>query len=827
MCLNFTSGSTGTPKGIMLTHCNLASALYHQAQYLEFTKESRVYDFSSCNFDASLSQTFTALAAGACLCVPREQDRINNLAQSITSLRANVVVLTPSVAKLLSPRDTPTVQSVIFIGEPLHLRDIKPWWGQARVLDIYGPSECTPYSVINSHASCPQEATRIGIGAGQVTWVVSPENHDHLLPLGDIGELLLEGPLVGEGYCNDPVWLRRGTERQPGRHGKSLYSTGDLVHYNEDGSLTFVGRKDTQIKIHGQRIELGGIEHCLQEHIIEAKQVVVDVIIPKGENSGPVLAAFVHIYPISPSAKHPERTCIAEIIHISTHIEDMLTQHLPRYMVPTVFFSIQEIPLTVNGKLDRRRLREIGTSCFHKSMERQKQMAKSNPTSHDGLKLQNILGRVLGIDSALVGLDDSFFQLGGDSIAAMGVVSEAQKAGIQLTVSDIFQHPTLGSLVSRCHRIADKAPEHIPPFALLRGSFNKKPLLREIAAQYQLNPTIIDDAYPCTALQEGLLSLSLKHPGEYMIQRILELHSTVQTIDFCRAWEEIVRNTAILRTRIMQCSDVGPLQVVLNEGIQWTYTIGLNEYLGEDKKRPMEAGKPLARYAMVTDNTGTRRWFVWTLHHALYDGWSLPLMTEKVSREYRGIPTEPTNHEFKSFIQYVEEQNTDKIAEYWRNTLMNCDCTPFPALPLSAQRPVADSNITHKISWLNTRPRDVTVTTLVRAAWALLASCMTNSDSVVFGITTSGRSAPISGVNEMVGPTIATVPFHVKISQPQKVFDYLAAVQQQATDMIPFEQFGLQRIAKTSPEAQQACMFQTLLIVQPPENTQSDCTLGV
>ncbi|KUM65292.1 hypothetical protein ACN42_g1786 [Penicillium freii] len=598
----------------MLTHCNLASALYHQAQHLQFTKESRVYDFSSYSFGASLSQTFTSLAAGACLCVPREQDRINNLAQSITSLRANVVTITPSVAQLLGPRDVPTVQSVIFIGEPLHLRDVTRWWGQVRVLNVYGPSECTPYSDINSHASCPQEATRIGIGAGQVTWVVNPDNHHHLLPLGDIGELLLEGPLVGEGYLNDPdktamafihdpVWMRQGSSERPGRHRKRLYKTGDLVHYNEDGNLTFVGRKDTQIKIHGQRVELGGIEHCLQEHMTEAKQVVVDVIIPKGESSGPVLAAFIHMYPISANLKHPAPTCIAEIIHISMDIEGILTQQLPRYMVPTVLFFIREIPLTVTGKLDRGRLREIGTSCFHKSMERQRQMAKSKPTSRIGLELQNILGRVLAIDPALVGLEDSFFRLGGDSIGAMRVVSE-EKADIELTVSQIFQYPTLGNLVSLCHHVADKAPGHIPPFALLRGSFNKKLLLREIAAQYQLDATIIDDAYPCTALQEGLLSLSLKLPGAYMIQRTLELHPTVQTADFCREWEEIARNTAILRTRIVQCSDVGPLQLVLNEGIQWVHTIGLNEYLEEDKKRPMEVGKPLARYAIVIDNTG-------------------------------------------------------------------------------------------------------------------------------------------------------------------------------------------------------------------------------
>ncbi|KAJ5385478.1 hypothetical protein N7517_003389 [Penicillium concentricum] len=770
-----------------------------------------------------------------------EQDRMNKLAQSITSLRANVVALTPSVAQLLDPDHTPTLQSIIFVGERLSLTDVNRWWGKVRILNIYGPCECTPYSVINSHASCPQEATRIGIGAGQVTWVVNPDNHDHLLPLGDIGELLLEGPLVGEGYLDDPektaisfihdpVWLRRGGSGQPGRHGQRLYKTGDLVYYNEDGTLTFVGRKDTQIKIHGQRVELGEIEHCLQEHMTEAKQVVVDIFMPRGENSSPMLAAFIQTYPIAANSKQPEPTYIAEILQISTDIEDMLAQRLPGYMVPTIFFSMRELPMTVIGKLDRRRLSEIGTLCFHKCMAGQKQMAKPKPkpkpASHIGQELQRILGRVLALDPALVGLEDSFFRLGGDSILAMRVVSEAQKADIGLTVSDIFRYPTLGSLVSQCHHVADKVPEKILPFALLRDSFNKDLLLREIASQYQLDTTTIEDAYPCTPLQESLMSLSLKHPGEYMIQRTMKLGETIQTGDFCRAWEEMAQNTEILRTRIVQCSNGAPVQLVLSEEIQWAHTIGLDEYLEEDKRKAMELGQPLARYAMVTDNTGLHRWFVWTLHHALYDGWSLSLMTDMVNRGYRGISTKP-KHQFKAFINYLEEQNSDKISDYWRNAFVDCDCIPFPALPSAVRRPVADSEITHQIPWLNTQPRDFTITTLVRAAWALLASSMTSSDSVVFGITTSGRSAPVSGINEMLGPTIATVPLYVKILRSQKVLDYLAAVQQQAADMIPFEHFGLHQIAKISPEAQQACMFQTLLIVQPQETSECDSTLGV
>ncbi|OQE34235.1 hypothetical protein PENCOP_c025G06904 [Penicillium coprophilum] len=836
MCLNFTSGTTGTPKGVLLTHRNYTSALYHQAPHLGLTKESRVYDFLPYSVDLSIGQIFISLAVGACLCVPMEQDRTNKLAQSMTSLRENVAFLTPSVAQSLDPDDTPTLKSIVFTGERLRLTDVNRWWGKVRVRNVYGLCECTLYSVINDHASCPEEATRIGFGAGQVTWVVNPDNHDHLVPLGSIGELLLEGPLVSEGYLNhpektaisfidNPVW-RQGLSDNSRRHGRRLYKTGDLVRYNEDGSLTFVGRKDTQIKVRGQRVELDEIEYCLQKHLTQAKQVVVDVIIPKRENSSPVLAAFIHTYPVSGNSKQSEPSHIGEKLQTSTDVEDVLSRRLPEYMVPTMFFCMQELPMTVRGRLDRKRLSEIGTSGFDQFMDLQKQVTKSKPTSRIGLDLQRMVGRVLALDSAQVGLAESFLALGEDSIAAMQAVSDAQNTGVELKVLDAFRYPTLDSPDSRCHHVVEKASEKIPPFSLLRHSFNRNLLLQEIESQYRLNPATVEDAYSCTPLQEDLLSLSLKHPDESMIQRTMKLTQTIQTKNFCRAWDEMAQNTGLLRTRIFQCSNGAPVQLILSEKIQWTHTIGLNDYLEKDKKRPMELGGPLARYAIVTDSTGLNRWFVLTLHHVLYDSWSLSRMMDMVNEEYGGISTK-AKHEFKRFIKYIEEQDSDKTGEYWRHYLVDCDCTPFPALPLSVQRPVADSDITHQIPWLNTKPRDISTTTLFRAAWALLANCMTNSNSVVFGTTTSGRRTPVSGINEVLGPTTAIVPFHVKLSGCLKVLDYLATVQQQAADMIPFEQFGLQRIAQTCPEAQQACQFQTLLTVQSQEITRSDTALGL
>ncbi|GCB24116.1 nonribosomal peptide synthetase 12 [Aspergillus awamori] len=835
MYLTFTSGSTGAPKGLVITHTNYASSLHYQLPRLGFTKRTRFYDFSSYGFDASLSHTFTILAAGGCLCVPSEQDRKSNLAQSISSLRANAIGLTPSVARLLNPADIPTLEMILFFGEALSLADVQRWWGKVKISNIYGPSECTPYTLINTGAASPQETTRIGKGAGLVTWVVDPDNHDHLLPLGETGELLLEGPLVGEGYLNDaertarvfiydPVWLRQGASNISGRSGQRLYKTGDLVYYNDDGSLTYIGRKDTQIKIHGQRVELGEIEFCLEQHMPEAKQVIVDTITVKQEESMTVLAAFVQPHQTSANAKGPENTPM-EIFHVPRDVIHILAESLPIYMIPSIFLSIREVPRTMSDKLDRKKLREMGASWFQQLSREQNHVVKGKPTCHVGFELQKIWGDVLGLDPESVGLRDNFFRLGGDSIAAMKVVSKAKQAGLGLTFSEIFQYPTFGSLECRCRPERENHVETISPYSLLKIGWNEA-FLQEDVAQYQLDPSTVEEAYPCTPLQEGLLSLSLQSLRTYMTQRVLGLHPTIDTRDFCCAWDKMARSTPILRTRIIQHGDVGFLQVVLKEDIQWIHAKELQQYLEKDKITPMGLGKPLVRCAIVTDDKVNRRWFVLTLHHAVYDGWSMPLLFERLSNAYNGMPERPTQPEFKAFIKYIQGQSHERAIEYWRDNLAECDCAPFPSLPSAVQRVKTDSEIAQKLPSINKHTPGVTPAILVRSSCALLLSCMTNSKKVVFGITTSGRSAPVAGIEGIVGPTIATMPLYVDIQESQTVIEYLATMQQHMTSMIPFEQFGLHNIAKTSSNAHQACMFQTLLIIQPQENGRVDNIFG-
>ncbi|KAJ4326740.1 Nonribosomal peptide synthetase 30 [Fusarium piperis] len=858
----FTSGSTGTPKGVVITHRNLASALPCHVKRLGYTPDSRVYEFASYSFGASLNNMFAALITGSCLCIPSDDERRSQLDRSLVSMKATHVLLTPSVAESLSPRSVSGLKSIIFGGEAVRGQDIGPWWeAGVKVCTAYGSSECTTISTINDAASTPDEATRIGWGVGLVPWVVDPSDHERLLPPGCIGELLLEGPAVGRGYLGDlektaevfiqsPSWLIQGTSTdngngysQKGRSGR-LYKTGDLVRYNEDGSLSFFGRKDSQVKIRGQRVELGEVEHRVKECVTEAAQVVVEAIIPTGSDTAhQTLAAFLVM---KEEDQRPESDDEPTIVPISAGIEDVLSQNLPIYMVPTIFFSMKKLPMTATGKMNRRILRQIGSSFSAKQLatarkaRQQGSSSREQPSTNTQRELQRIWSRILDLPTDLIGLDDGFFSLGGDSVSAMKVVGEARKAGIELAVADIFTHRTLRLVADNSKSTKRESDANmISPFSLLDNQVSVEALRQNISTQCDIDASEIQDAYPCTPLQEGLISLASKRPGGYVMQAVLELSPEVSITRFQAAWEAAVKTVDVLRTRIVHCQGyekLGLLQVVLNSSVNWINTTGLEAYLQADRKRVMGLNDPLARYALVHDGQTERpRWFVWTIHHALYDGWSLPLVLDTVAKAYQGkagVNSHPlaATPGFQPFIKYLEEQQRNptgvqKTEDYWKQYFDSCEATQFPTLPSPSYEPTSNKTTVHQIK-VNSRSSsaslDLTPSTLIRAAWALVVGQMTNTSDVVFGMTVSGRNAPVQNIEAMPAPTMATIPLRIKWTSGLTVSGYLETVQREVTEMMAFEQTGLHRIAKMSSDARQACQFQTLLVIQSQSHNEEE-----
>ncbi|KAL8975411.1 MAG: hypothetical protein Q9197_000350 [Variospora fuerteventurae] len=833
----FTSGSTGKPKGAILTHTNYSSALTYQLQRLGFTKESRVFDFASYAFDVSVHNVFAALMSGACLCIPSDQDRRNDISKAMADMRVTIAHLTPSVTRLINPAAVPLLQTIVFTGEPLPLDDVKRWWGKVNIVNEYGPAECT-INTINSNPTSPEAATSIGRPIGVAGWIVDPENHDSLVPIGCIGELLVEGPLVGRGYINNtaktaaafienPKWLLRGVASRPGRTGR-LYKTGDLVRYHEDGSLSFLGRKDVQVKIRGQRLDLSEVEHWIQTCFSQAEKVVAEVILPRANDPSPTLAAFIESQEVGRGSTAPDADAF-QISSLPAEGQAKLAQHLPSYAIPTVVFRMAKFPMTPTGKLNRKRLREIGTSFSVKQLAEARAAGpsglKKQPSSEIEQSVREIWARVLGMVPLTIGLDDHFFHLGGDSIASMKMVGELRKLGIQVTVADIFHHPSLDELAKHCHYIFDSSLEHIHPFDLLGEDFDRASFLQGMSKQYGLDPAAIQDAYPCTRLQEGLIFLASKRPGDYMEQSVLQLAPNVSLKGLREAWEQAVKATPILRTRLAHHNDLGLLQLVLDDKAHWTETTGLEKYLAADRKRWMNLGEPLSRFCLVRDESGMSKWLVWTIHHAIYDGWSIQLVMDAVTQAYIGERIEP-GPQFQTFIKYVQGQDGKRAAEYWQKALDGFDTAPFPPPVPSVQEPVADSFVEYSLSSPKNTSGGITTSMLIRAAWALVLGRMANANDVTFGSTLYGRNAAVASLDKMVAPTIATVPVRVRFAGNQKVSDYLEVIQQEAAEMIPYEQTGLQQIAGICPEGQKVCQFQTHVVIQPEDSSQGKGLLG-
>lgn len=313
--------------------------------------------------------------------------------------------------------------------------------------------------------------THIGRGQGLLTWIVDPDNHHILVPPGCVGELVLEGPLVGCGYLNDvartkagfiesPSWLLRGTPTHQGRRGGPLYKTGDLVRYTERGALIYMGHKDTQVKIRSQRIELGEVEHWVHKFMSDATRVAAELITPQRGSSGPVLVAFVQMgdAPTQTGAEPKDHT--AKVLPTWTEMRTKVANALPAHMVPSAFLSMGQFPVTPTGKLDRKRLREIGMSFTMQELLSELQSSelstKRQPTTTIEMQTQQIWAKVLNIDPLTIGLDDSFTPLGGDSIAMMRLAVETRLAGIELSVIDIIRHPTLCERASKVDRTSDR-----------------------------------------------------------------------------------------------------------------------------------------------------------------------------------------------------------------------------------------------------------------------------------------------------------------------------------------------------------------------------------
>lgn len=845
----FTSGTTGLPKGTVIEHASVSTSGIAHSEAMFMRSTSRVLQFASYTFDACIMEIIWTLLVGGCICVPSDEEKMNDLSAAIRNMGVTWTFLTPSVASTLNPKNVPSLKVIATGGEAMPVGYIEKWADTVSILNVYGPTECSVIATTSTKSDeqgnrINDDRANIGTAKGGRAWIIDPHNYNRLVPVGAVGELVFEGIVVAREYLNNEkktaeVFVRNPEwSASPGLsglfcHPERMYRTGDLVRYNSDGTLCYLSRKDTQIKLNGQRIELGEIEYHCKQNLPDGAQPAVDLVVPTSRVATKALAVFFGL-PTDDAERKASRSESAatdelllpmndSIRALAKDLEASLGQALPNYMIPQLFFPLSKMPWLTSGKLDRKRLREMVQALSKEATAPYRLAtsgAKRSPSTEMEKKLQSSWERVLKLAPDSVGAEDNFFRLGGDSLAAMSLVGAARSQSIALTVINIFKMPKLSDMAKTCEALQGESVIELKPFSLLQSSESISQVLQEVAEQCRIDKGLVQDTYPSSSLQESLITLTIKQPGAYVAQHVFRLSSGADIGRLKDAWQRTVNDLDTLRTRIVHTTSSAFLQLVIKkEPIVWHTGDDLQVLADETKLIPAYNGGPLARYAIINDKRSGDRYFVWSIHHALYDGWSLPLILNRVESAYLGEVSSRPKSSYALFIQYLQKGDMKASEGFWRSHLAGASSMQFPQISHTAADQAPDTRTLYhraNISRKDMRP-DITVATIIRAAWTTVIAAYTGSDDVVFGETMTGRNVNLPGVATIVGPTLTTIPTRIRMNRDSTVLQFLRDVHQMAAEIIPHQHLGLQHIRRLDEDAAIACGFQNLLVIQTAE----------
>ncbi|KAK3346860.1 hypothetical protein B0T25DRAFT_462193 [Lasiosphaeria hispida] len=387
----FTSGSTGKPKGIVQTHRSYATAIRDYIKNLALDASTRFLSFDDYAFDISNLEFMVPLVTGGCCCVPGPMRTVQDLARNINILGANAAFLTPTVAVKLDPADVPSLRILCVGGEPLPAELTSKWMASGtQLINQYGMGEAAICCCYNDNIS-PGQAN-VGKPASGAVFVVDVASPDRLLPVGAVGELLMEGPHLARGYLDQaaargteaafletpPGWM---AEMHPVRASAGarpqLYRSGDLGRWNHDGTIDYVGRKDCILKLDGCRIDALEVEHQARKRLLPQDTIVIDILGLIDGQEDPVLAAFLYFEDHSASAvRAPAATPRAaapprepSVIDVAAgsyaaakvaEIKEAIADFLPAYMVPALFLQLSHVPQTASKKTDRKLIHHVG-----------------------------------------------------------------------------------------------------------------------------------------------------------------------------------------------------------------------------------------------------------------------------------------------------------------------------------------------------------------------------------------------------------------------------------------------------------------------------------
>ncbi|MFI6374275.1 amino acid adenylation domain-containing protein [Streptomyces sp. NPDC050546] len=643
----YTSGSTGTPKGVVVTNRGLVALSRTQVERFALGPDARVLQFSSPGFDASVMELLMAFGSGAALVVPGPGTLVGaTLAESLREGRVTHALIPPAALATLEPGTFPELRTLVVGGEACSAELVARWAPGRLMANAYGPTESTICATVHSPLA-PGGAPPIGVPvAGTRAYVLDGALRP--VPPGVTGELYLAGPGLARGYLERAGLTADRFVADPfGGRGTRMYRTGDLARWPADGPLEYLGRSDGQVKIRGFRIEPGEIEAVLAAHPAVRQAAV---LVREDEPGARRLVGYT--VPAEGAAPDPAK----------------LRRHagvsLPEHMVPAAVVVLDALPLTPNGKLDRRALPAPGTVAA--------ESVKAPATPAEKV-LADLFCELLRLPR--VGTDQSFFDLGGDSIASIRLVSRAREAGVVLSPRDIFERQTVAGLAAVARGPVGAAPAADEAEAL--GRIPLGPVMR----------WLVERGGSFGRLSQSVL---LTVPADANLPRLTA------------ALQKLLDHHPVLRSRLVEEDGELSLDVRPTGAVRAEDMLSRRDLAGADPGTAVAEESERAN-GMLDPGTGAMVRAVWfdagregsgrlllTIHHLAVDGVSWRILVPDLAAAWRGAELPPSGTSFARWTRLLVENAASRTAELplWRRILDGPN-PPIGTRPLDPARDTA------------------------------------------------------------------------------------------------------------------------------------------
>ncbi|CAA6802065.1 MAG: Siderophore biosynthesis non-ribosomal peptide synthetase modules [uncultured Sulfurovum sp.] len=589
----YTSGTTGMPKGTMIENSAFVNMILYQIESFNITEENRVIQFASFSFDASVYETFLALLAGASYVLVKKDDLLNNFTEISQKYSVNTAVLNPTFLANIEELDN--FKTIITAGEKAIVHDALKYAKKCDYINAYGPTEvsiCSSFYKVNPDKN--YQSIPIGRPIANIQNFILNEALQQL-PIGAVGEIYSAGVGLARGYYNQAKLSSEKFIEHPtlGR----IYKTGDIAKYNHEGNLEYLGREDNQVKIRGHRVELSEIDNIVLSH-------------------GHVKEAVTLLF---------EGELVIYLVGEEIVLDKFLKEKLPDFMIPKYMVWLKAFPLTANGKVDTKAFNAPTVEVDH----------KVEPQTPLEIELCQIYEDVLGVE---VGIEDSFFLFGGDSIKAIQISSRLMSLGYKMDIKDLFKYP--------------KIREIIPFIVKHRREISQQEVRGDIAL---------------TPIQKWFFDLEVEDKSHFNQDLLLEVDGKIKNKKLTKIIKKLFVHHDVLRTSYQN----NKLYNHAIEDIEVNcahYKIIAKDEIKEITRSLAESieleNAPLIKFAIIESEH--KNYFYMVAHHLIIDAVSWRILVEDLTTLYHKQTLPFKTNSFKAYVNALENVSQKAVNDEFK-----------------------------------------------------------------------------------------------------------------------------------------------------------------